>query len=90
MIYYSDEKVSYDDAVEELMPLILDATDETFFVKKGGDNSGASIDVYAETIDTSISPWVQKLPAKFLGWRVIMLQCPRGFIDAILRVTPKK
>ena len=65
---------------------MIEATEGAFFIKKASNDCGATMDVYAETDDTEVSPWSTRLPSSFMGWRVIMYRCPVGDIGAFLDV----
>ena len=84
--YWNTKKAPFDEAKEKITPLVVEATDSRLWIKNGG----GTLDVYAETDDTEVSPWSTRLPPKFLGWRVIMLSCPTGYIGAFLDVQEKE
>jgi|TARA_R110002126_G_scaffold7686_3_gene37422 hypothetical protein len=86
---WNKEKAPFDEAKLSIIPLVLEATDGRFFIKKANNDCGATMDVYAETDDTEVSPWSTRLPSSHMGWRVIMYRCPTGWIGAFLDVKKK-
>ena len=84
--YWNSKKAPFDEAKEKITPLVVEATDSRFWIKNGG----GTLDVYAETDDTEVTPWSTRLPPKYLGWRVIMFNCPTGYIGAFLDVQEKE
>ena len=84
--YWNSKKAPFDEAKKKITPLVVGATDSRFWIKNGG----GTLDVYAETDDTKVSPWATTLPPKFLGWRVIRFNCPRGYIGAFLDVQERE
>ena len=84
--YWNTEKAPFDEAKEKITPLVVGATDSRFWIK----NSGGTLDVYAETDDTKVSPWATPLPRTFMGWVVIRFKCPQGYIGAFLDVQERE
>ena len=84
--YWNTKKAPFDEAKEKIKALVIEATDSRFWIKNGG----GTLDVYAETDDTEVSPWSTRLPPKFLGWRIIRFICPTGYIGAFLDVKEVK
>ena len=89
-LHWNKEKAPFDEAKEKIKALVIEATEGAFFIKKASNDCGTTMDVYAETEDTEVSAWSTRLPAQFMGWRVIMYRCPVGYIDAFLDVKEKK
>ena len=89
-LHWNTKKAPFDEAKEEIKSLVIEATEGAFWIKKTSNDCGATIDVYAETDDTEVSPWATRLPALFMGWRVIMYRCPTGYIGAFLDITEVK
>lgn len=54
----------------------------------GSGDNGVTIDVYAETEDSNVSPWKKTLPSKFMGWNVIAFRCPKGYIKPFFQTKP--
>ena len=88
-LHWNKEKAPFDEAKEKIKALVIEATEGAFFIKKASNDCGATMDVYAETDDTEVSPWSTRLPPTFMGWRVIMYVCPTGYIGAFLDVKEK-
>lgn len=89
-LYFNKEKASFDEAKQNIIPLVIEATDGAFFIRKASNDCGTTLDVYAETDDTEVSPWSARLPSVFMGWRVIMYNCPTGYIGAFLDIKEVK
>ena len=89
-LYFNKEKASFDEAKQNIIPLVIEATDGSFFIRKASNDCGTTLDVYAETDDTEVSPWSARLPSVFMGWRVIMYNCPTGYIGAFLDIKEVK
>ena len=87
---WNKKKAPFDEAKEKIKALVIEATEGAFFIKKASNDCGTTMDVYAETEDTEVSPWSTRLPSSFMGWRVIMYRCPVGYIGAFLDVKEKK
>ena len=85
-LHWNTKKAPFDEAKEKIKALVIEATEGAFFVKKASNDCGTTLDVYAETEDTEVSPWATRLPSMFMGWRVIMYRCPVGYIGAFLDV----
>ena len=83
--YWNTKKAPFNEVKEKITPLVVEATDSRFWIKNGG----GTLDVYAETDDPEVSSWATRLPPVFLGWRVIMFNCPTGHIDVFLDVKEK-
>lgn len=84
-IYWNTEKKPFEDVRKELTKLAVEATDGAFYVDKVDGN----IQVYAECDNPNEnSCWTGRLPPKFMGWRVLMFNCPTGYIDVFLK--PKR
>jgi len=84
--HWDTDKAPFDEAKEKITPLVVEATDSRFWIKNGG----GTLDVYAETDDPEVSSWATRLPPVFLGWRVIMFNCPTGYIGAFFDVKEKE
>ena len=89
-IHFNKEKAPFDEAKEKIKALVIEATEGAFWIKKASNDCGTTMDVYAETDDTEVSPWATRLPATFMGWRVIMYRCPTGYIGAFFDVKEKE
>jgi hypothetical protein len=89
-LHWNTKKAPFDEAKEKIKALVIEATESAFFIKKASNDCGTTMDVYAETEDTEVSPWSTRLPSMFMGWRVIMYTCPVGYIGAFLDVKEKE
>ena len=89
-LHWNTKKAPFDEAKEKIKPLVIECTDSAFYIRKASNDCGTTLDVYAETEDTEVSPWATRLPTQFMGWRVIMYRCPVGYIGAFLDVKEKK
>ena len=89
-IHWNKEKVSFEEAKATITPLVVACTDSAFFIRKASNDCGTTLDVYAETEDTEVSPWTTRLPMQFMGCRVVMYTCPMGYIGAFLDVKEVK
>ena len=89
-LHWNTKKAPFDEAKEKIKALVIEATEGAFFVKKTSNDCGVTMDVYAETHDTEVSPWATRLPTQFMGWRVIMYTCPVGYIGAFLDIKEVK
>ena len=85
-IHWNKEKAPFDEAKEQIKSLVIECTDSAFFIKKHSGDCGTTMNVYAETADPKVSSWHTRLPAQFMGWRVLMYNCPTGYIKAFLDV----
>lgn len=86
-IYWNKPKDPYVDIEAQLKQLAVDATDGAFHIMK----DGGTINVYAECDDpNNKSCWNNRLPAQLGGWRVVMFNCPTGYIDVFLKEKEKK
>jgi hypothetical protein len=89
-LYFNKKKASFDEAKQNIIPLVIEATDGAFFIRKASNDCGTTLDVYAETDDPDVSSWSARLPSVFMGWRVIMYNCPTGYIGAFLDIKEVK
>ena len=89
-IHWNKEKAPFEEAKEQIKSLVIECTDSAFYIRKASNDCGTTLDVYAETEDTEVSPWSTRLPSMFMGWRVIMYTCPVGYIGAFLDVKEVK
>ena len=55
-----------------------------FKIEKQSDGSGTHMTVYLET-QKDITDKIKTLPLRWLGWRVIFIKCPIGYIRGILK-----
>ena len=75
-----DDKLTFEQLVEVLTPMIVDLTDNAFAIRKGSDDGGTVVQVYIEEgLQGKTQP---PLPPQCRGWRVVWMNCPTGYIDA--------
>ena len=74
------DKLTYDQLVEVLTPMVVDLTDNAFAIKKSSDDGGTVVEIYIEEgLQGKTQP---PLPPQCKGWRVVWVSCPQGYIDA--------
>jgi len=80
-------RAPFEEVKAEIIKLAVEATDNTFYVRK----DGSTIDVYAECEDpNNKSCWNHHLPMRMSGWRIIMYNCPPGYIGTFIKPKDKK
>tara|TARA_R100001163_G_C4971028_1_gene130922 strand:- start:35 stop:313 length:279 start_codon:yes stop_codon:yes gene_type:complete len=83
-LFWNDKKASQDDARKGLMEYITDIWFDRFTVNFHSDDGGQMIQAVLEFDDTDEimdTELRNKFPAKFMGWRMVVLKVPRGHID---------
>ena len=75
-------KGDINEAIEEIKRLLVDATDEAFHVTPKSDDYGSHICYYVERTIEDVSGLKYRLSQKILGWRVVFMSCPNGYIKA--------
>ena len=83
-LFWNDEKASQEDARKGLMEYIADNWTDRFTVNFHSDDGGQMIQAVLEFDDTNdiMSDALRsKFPAKWMGWRMVVLKVPRGHID---------
>lgn len=86
-IYWTGDRVSEKEVKEALMAELVECTDGAFTVRKESDGSGTHISIYIEKIDSNTTNdflWNKELPPKFMGWRLLRIFVPIGYIKAIM------
>ena len=74
------DKLTYEQLVEVLTPIVVELTDNAFAFKKGSDDGGTVVQIYIEEgLQGKTQP---RLPPQCKGWRVVWVNCPTGYIDA--------
>ena len=74
------DRLTYEQLVEELTPIIVDVTDNAFAIKKSSDDGGSLVEVWIEGgLQGTPNP---RLPPQCRGWRVVWVSCPQGYIKA--------
>jgi hypothetical protein len=87
-LFFSGEKASREEAKRGLMEHIADNWTGRFTVDFWSDDGGHMIRAVLEFDDTNeIMPdeLRSKFPAKFLGWRMVVLKVPTGHIDVFYK-----
>ena len=87
-LFWNDEKASQKDARKALMDYIADNWTDRFTVTFHSDDGGAHIQAVLEFDDTDeiMDPALRsKFPAKWMGWRMVVLKVPRGHIDVFYK-----
>ena len=67
--------------LEKLNKIIVDNTDEAFYVKVDSDDCSSHISCYADRKEDGSSSWKSLLPTPLDGWRIITIDVPNGYID---------
>ena len=86
-IYWTGDKASEEEVKKALMKEMVDCTDNAFTVRKESDDTSTHMSVYVEKKDTSKNTnfeWKKHLPPKFMGWRIIIIFCPMGYVGGVL------
>jgi|TARA_E500000318_G_C3429701_1_gene160594 hypothetical protein len=87
-IYWTGPKASEKEVKDALMKEIPDYTDSAFYVKKQSDDTSTHMSIYVEKEDTSRNfdfKWKQEPPHKFMGWRILIIFCPIGYVSGVLQ-----
>ena len=75
-----NDKLPYEQLVEELTSIVVDVTDNAFAIKKSSDDGGTVVEVWIEEgLQGTPNP---RLSPQCKGWRVVWVNCPTGYIDA--------
>ena len=83
-LFFSGEKATKEEARAGLMGLIADNWSGRFTVNFHSDDGGHMIQAVLEfdNPEEIMSDELRnKFPAKFMGWRMVVLKVPRGHID---------
>jgi|TARA_R110000824_G_scaffold192069_1_gene374055 hypothetical protein len=83
-LFFSGEKATKEEARLALMEYIADNWTDRFTADFWSDGGGHMIRAVLEFDDTNevMSDELRaKFPAKFMGWRMVVLKVPRGHID---------
>lgn len=84
-IYWTKKnRVEKKQALEELMRELTSVTDTRFAVKHESDDSGAHLVAYIERNVNGTIPDKKDLEGKFLGWRLVILHVPDGWIKYVM------
>jgi len=88
-IYWTGAKAPEEEVKKALMIELVECTDNAFTVCKESDDTSTHISVYVEKKDTSRNNdfvWKKRLPVKFMGWRILIIFAPIGYIKNILEL----
>tara|TARA_R100000152_G_C6707285_1_gene135578 strand:- start:50 stop:376 length:327 start_codon:yes stop_codon:yes gene_type:complete len=90
-LYWKGPKVSEDEIRKELMRVLPDITESMFTVNIESDCNGQHVCCIVENSlnepdkDPYIEGHWQKVPPKFLGWRVLKKTVPYGYISVFFK-----
>ena len=87
-LFWNDEKAPKDEARKGLMEYIAEIWEDRFTVTFHSDDGGFHIQAVLEFDDTEELMETElrsKFPAKFMGWRMVVLKVPRGHIDVFYK-----
>ena len=87
-IFWNDKKAPKDEARKGLMEYIADNWTDRFTVSFASDDGGHMIQAILEFDNTEeLMPTElrNKFPAKWMGWRMVVLKVPRGHIDVFYK-----
>ena len=74
------------------MKELVDCTDDAFDIRFGGDGAGKHVAIYVEAASDRRDPypWKKRLPPKFMGWRILTIFVPIGYIRCIMDLPDKE
>ena len=87
-LFFSGEKATKEEAKKTLMNHLADNWTGTFYVDFHTDGGGVLIRAIIEMEDTEDElekDFRGKFPAKWLGWRLVLLKVTPGYIDAFIK-----
>lgn len=82
-IAFAGKKASEYDVKRELMTLLADSWEGAFTVDFWSDDGGGIVRAVIECEDTNErleQAFTDKLPLKFMGWRLVILKVPTGHV----------
>ena len=82
-LYWRKNKLSREEAIENLMRELIDYTDSRFHVKATGDDGGSHLCVYTERAEDG-SETCKDLPHIYEGWRLVHVYTPYEYIKYVL------
>jgi hypothetical protein len=89
----SGEKATAKEAEKALRQHTAGVCDNRFSVQFRSDDGGNHITLYLEVEDPDppLEPWLREALnfPKWMGWRMIIMKCPIGYISAFID-TPKR
>ena len=74
------DKLTYEQLVDVLTPIVVDTTDNAFAIRKWSDDGGTVVEIWIEEGLQGIPN--PQLPPQCRGWRVVWVSCPQGYINA--------
>ena len=81
-IYWRGEKASRKEVRDALMKDLVNETENRYTVAFASDGSGHHVVAYAERDpNSSDTPFKNTLPSKYMGWRLLKIHVPNGYID---------
>ncbi len=83
-IFWNDKKAPQDEARKSLMEYVAEIWTDRFTVNFHSDDGGQMIQAVLEFDDTDENMDTElrsKFPAKWMGWRMVVLKVPRGHIN---------
>ena len=87
-IYWTGDKAPEKEVKKALMKEFVDLTDSAFTVRKESDDTSTHMSVYVEKKEPNTNndfQWKkEQLPPKYMGWRVLIIFIPIGYIKAIM------
>jgi hypothetical protein len=90
-IFFNGDKMTKQEAINSLTLEISNYYGGRYEVKTGSDDGGSVLEVFVEVLDPTV-PILEQSPdfplneiiPKWGGWRLQVVKCPVGYIDAIL------
>ena len=93
-IYWTGDKAPEKEVKEALMKDLVDLTDSAFTVRKESDDTSTHMSVYIEKKDPNVNndfEWKkEQLPPKYMGWRILIIFVPIGYIGCIMETSTKE
>ena len=83
-LFWNDKKAPQEEARKALMQYVADIWHDRFTVTFHSDDGGQMIQAVLEfdnTDEIMETELRSKFPAKWMGWRMVVLKVPRGHID---------
>ena len=87
-LFWNDKKAPQEEARKALMQYVAEIWFDRFTVNFHSDDGGQMIQAVLEFDDTDEimdTKLRSKFPAKFMGWRMVVLKVPRGHIDVFFK-----
>ena len=80
--YWAGPKAPEKEVREALMKAAVDITDNRFTVTFESDDTGKHAVVYIERNPDDTRGFDERIDGKFMGWRVLHMNVPNGYIPA--------